>query len=416
MTAVATSISAPHRHFHALFSGDTDQYDVSLMNGLAGAALISAYLAQAQATDRGADAGAGFGRMSKVLQARLLERLSSGDLKLRTLHTLCNGLAGTIYAFDELHRAGFSEHVFERATRDSLTEILLKHSMRDFDQRNTDFLHGPLGVFFVLLADRAHPRTRLAMDQIFAAYQQQIVTDARGSRIYNSVLEGQREADEYNFGLAHGMSGHVMLWAEAAHRGYRPAEMEKLVTDLLRYIDHYRVEPGPVATGVSHKYYPKSVIENDDAAWEAIKAETYNSRLGWCYGDLNIAFARLKAGRVFGRADWQAEGLQLARHVATRLEATDAQINGNAFFCHGAAGLVYMFGLLHAATGQEAFLGARQNWQRYYEELWQQPRYTNLQLRRPASFLDGVPGAVLGTLPPYPAGGYPMADALLLNL
>lgn len=416
MTAVNSPISAPHRHFRQLFSGDTSQFDVSLMNGLAGAALVSACLGQATTNALGADAGAGFSQMSKDLQESLLARLSSGDLKLRTLHTLCNGLAGTIYALDELNKMGCSEHIFERSTRAALTEILLARSLKDFTERNTDFLHGPLGVFFVLLADQQHTATRLAMDQILAAYQQQLVTDERGSRIYNSVLEGQREADEYNFGLAHGMSGHILLWTEAAAQQYRPNEMAVLVADLMRYIDHYRIEPGHATANGSHKFYPKSVIENDTAAWEATKEETYHSRLGWCYGDINIAFAKLKAGRVFGRPDWQAEGLQLARHVATRLDPVDAQTNGNAFFCHGAAGLVYMFGILHNATGEAIFLRARKYWQRHYQEIWLEPRFQDLQLRRPASFLDGIPGAVLGTISPKPTEKYPMADALLLNL
>lgn len=416
MTAVVNTISAPHRHFHQLFSGNTEEFNISFMNGLAGATLISAHLARALSADMGAVAGAEMEQMSKALQEQLLSRLSSGDLKITSLHSLCSGLAGVIYALDELKREGFSEHALERATRDSLTGLLLRKSLEDFDQRNTDFLHGPLGVFFVLLGDMGHAPTMEALDQIFARYQEQLVTDHLGSRIYNSVLEGQQDADEYNFGLAHGMSGHVALWTEAHARGYRPRETKELVAGLLRYIDHYRVEPGTLPTKGSHKYYPKSVIENDEAAWEAVKEETYHSRLGWCYGDINIAFAKIKAGKVFGRQDWLEEGLELARHVATRLDPADAQISTNAFFCHGASGLVYMFGLLHQATGEDSFLTARRYYADYYQELWQLPRYTELKLHRPASFLDGVPGAVLATLSEVPGGGYPLADAFLLNI
>ncbi|MFT5998828.1 MAG: lantibiotic modifying enzyme [Neolewinella sp.] len=416
MTAVVNKISAPHRHFHQLFSKNTDAYNISFMNGLAGATLVSAHLGRALSADMGAVAGAEMKQMSKVLHDRLLGRLQRGDLKITSLHSLCSGLAGVIYVLDELKREGFSEHSLERATRDSLTELLLKQSLQDFDQRNTDFLHGPLGVFFVLLKDMHHAPTKEALDQIFDRYQEQLVTDHLGSRIYNSVLEGQREADEYNFGLAHGMSGHIALWTEAHARGFRPQETEQLVTRLLQYIDHYRVEPGAVATKGSHKYYPKSVIENNEEAWKEIKEETYNSRLGWCYGDINIAFAKIKAGKVFGRQDWWNDGLNLARHVATRLDPADAQISTNAFFCHGAAGLVYMFGLLHQATGENLFLTARKNYAEYYKELWQLPKYTDLKLHRPASFLDGIPGAVLGTLSEIPGGGYPLADAFLLKI
>lgn len=416
MTAVVNTISAPHRQFHQLFSENTEALNISFMNGLAGAALISAHLGRALSSDMGAVAGAEMRQMSKVLQDKLLTRLRSGDLKITSLHSLCSGLAGVIYALDEMKREGFSEHTLERSTRDSLTELLLSKSLEDFDNRNTDYLHGPLGVFFVLLGDMHHAPTMEALDQLFARYQEQLVTDHLGSRIYNSVLEGQRETDEYNFGLAHGMSGHIVLWTEAYTRGYRPQEMEALVTSMFQYIDHYRVEPGAVPTKGSHKYYPKSVIENNEEAWEEIKEETYNSRLGWCYGDINIAFAKIKAGKVFGRQDWLEEGLDVACHVATRLDPADAQISTNAFFCHGAAGLVYMFGLLHQATGEDIFLAAKKNYADYYQELWQLPRYTDLQLRRPASFLDGIPGAVLGTLSEIPGGDYPMADAFLLNI
>lgn len=407
MTAIATPIATPFQHYYALFGEDTDRFDLSLMHGLAGAALISAYL--------GAAAGAKYSQLSKELQTQLLRRLNEGDLKMRTLHTLCAGLAGTIYALDQLHQQGFSEHSLDRATRNSLTDLLVQQSLADFEQQNTDFLHGPLGVFFVLLADREDPHTAHALDLLFDRYRELLVTDHLGSRIYNSVLEGQLPAEEYNFGLAHGMAGHIFLWSEAHARGYRPAETAALVADLLRYVEHYRLEPAD-GNVQGHKFYPKSVIENNAEAWEAQREETYNSRLGWCYGDLNIAFAQLKAGRVFGRADWQAAGLQLAIHTTTRSSPVDAQINGNAFFCHGASGLGYMYGILHEATGEAAFRLAQQHWYRHYDELWLRPTYADLKLRSPGSLLDGLPGAVLGTLCTLPGGGYPMADALLLNL
>jgi len=394
--------------FYDRFQGDLSEYSSSFLNGLSGAALISAYL--------GAHAGAKFVSLKEQLLTEVMERLRSGNLKLSTLHTFCSGLAGIVYVIDHLRENGLADNRFDDDTLIQLSDLFLERSLADFKARNTDYLHGPLGVFLSLL-----PHTRIAqvartLDVIFDTYQKQLRTDEKGSRIFNSVLEGQLESGEYNMGLAHGMAGHALLWTEAYRRGYRPEATRQLAYDLLQYIDTY--ERSPIGEqSATHVFYPKSVIEDDPEAWAEQKTETYVSRVGWCYGDLNVAFAQLKAGRTFEDEKLEQRGLALARHVAGRLDAYDAQIDENIYFCHGSAGLVYMFGCLKKAyPGEAAFDRACRHWAEHFRTTLETPRYEELTGYQNYSLLEGLPGAVLGTLSLESPGLLPAADAFLLNL
>ncbi|SEQ97090.1 lanthionine synthetase LanC family protein [Neolewinella agarilytica] len=407
MLTETRSIPAIDR-FYERFKGNLEEYGSSFFNGLSGAALISAYL--------GADVDARFASLSEQLLSEVMERLRAGDLKLSTLHTFCSGLAGIVYVVDHLRENGLADNRFDEATMAELSDLFKERAMADFKKQNTDYLHGPLGVFFALLPHAHLPAVQNTLDTIFDTYLGQLRTDEKGSRIFNSVLQGQLDSGEYNMGLAHGMTGHALLWTEACRRGFRQESTRQLVYDLLKYVDKHE-RPAGAKKSPTHVFYPKSVIEDNPEVWAEKEEENYVSRVGWCYGDLNVAFAQLKAGRTFSDEELEQRGLALARHVAGRLDAYDAQIDENVFFCHGSAGLVYMFGCLKKTYPAElAFNRAYERWADHYRTTWENPRYDELKGYQHFSLLEGLPGAVLGTLSLDRPGLLPAADAFLLNL
>lgn len=401
--------------FAARYAGDLAAYGNSLMHGLAGVALVSAHLSRGYLP--GTEGHATYTGLASRTAEELLRRLRAGEWRLGRVHSLCSGLAGVLYAIDELNRLGVLTARLDAETRLALQEVMTGRALEDVREGNVDYLHGPLGVFLVLLRDREIPEVSHMLDRIFAAYRDHCVRDARGCRCYNSVLRGQAPAEEYNFGLAHGLAGHVIILARAYAAGYRPAETEALLREQLRYVESYRREPGPGADRSTWKYYPKSVVENDPDWWDGEDgSQTYESRVGYCYGDLNVAFAYLTAGRVLADPTLSCKGLDLARHTARRLDVADTQIGINPHFCHGSAGLVYMFGVLERATGEELFGQTAAAWQAHFRYHYYQPLFLDLPADRQTSLLEGELGAVLAQIPQLQPGNYPLADALLLDL
>ncbi len=87
------------------------------------------------------------------------------------------------------------------------------------------------------------------------------------------------------------------------------------------------------------------------------------SRLGWCYGDLSLAFMLIHSGRALNNATWTDKGIAIALQTTKR----DFENSGcdDAPFCHGTTGLIHQYHRLFKATGNTAFKQAADKW---YEE------------------------------------------------
>ncbi|MTB50731.1 lanthionine synthetase LanC family protein [Lewinella sp. W8] len=383
----------------------TEKFSISLMGGLSGIALSAAHV--------GRHLDPSYQQLSETMLTEIVNRLNEGKLRTSSLHTFCSGLAGVMYTLDHLEAEGLAPAYLPETTYATLVDVLMKECRKDFAKRNTDYLHGPLGVFLTFLKRWPNPVVEPAMDEIIDTYVAQLVTDDRGSRIYNSVIMEQHP-EEYSFGLAHGLAGHQLIFAEALRRGYRPALMRTLLQDIGRYMESYRRPENPEEQW--QVFYPTFVVENDPEHWEKERPGAYVSRVGWCYGDINVALAQLKVGKVIGDEEQYARGRRLSDHLATRLDPANAQINVNPYFCHGAIGTSYMFAAIARETGSAACGHAHRHWLDHAETLMHTPEHTTEPVTRTLSMLEGLPGVSLGMLGSLPEANLPASDFFLLNL
>lgn len=141
-----------------------------------------------------------------------------------------------------------------------------------------------------------------------------------------------------NLGLAHGMPGIVGLGARWIAAGFEAARARRLVEGAVTWM----LRTFPPREGGR---FP---------AWHAPGTERTGSRLAWCYGDPGAAVTLLAAARATGRADWEAEAVDLGRRMARRPFDTSGVVDTG--FCHGAAGVAHLFHRMYRATG-DAVLG-----------------------------------------------------------
>lgn len=405
MIATANGFELATEKMREFSTAYTEKFSISLMGGLSGIALAAAHV--------GRHVDAGYQQLSETMLTEIVNRLNRGKLRTSSLHTFCSGLAGVMYTLDHLEKEGLAPAYLPDATYGTLMEVLMKGCRKDFAARNTDYLHGPLGVFYTLLQRWPHPMVKPALDEIIDTYVSQLVTDDRGSRVYNSVILEQHP-EEYSLGLAHGLTGHQLIFAEALRRGYRPALMRQLLEDISRYVESYRRPADPADRW--RVFYPTFVVENDPAHWNDVRQGAYVSRVGWCYGDANVALAQLKVGKVLKDPAQYDRGVQLAEHLARRLDPANAQINVNPFFCHGSIGAAYIFAALARETGSAACGRAHQHWRDHAEAQMHTPEHTSEPVMRTLSMLDGLPGVSLGMLSGLPEADLPASDFFLLNL
>lgn len=167
----------------------------------------------------------------------------------------------------------------------------------------------------------------------------------------------------HNLGVAHGIPGVIGFLAAAKRAGLADPRLAPLAHDAVQWL---LTQKGTWPSSV----FPAHVPPNDAPR---------PTRTAWCYGDLGIAAVLLLAARSFGRADWQAEALAIARLAAARTpEETRVTDVG---LCHGATGIAHLFNRFHQATNDDGMRQAAERWYRIA-----------LDMRRPGEGIAGFIG------------------------
>jgi lantibiotic biosynthesis protein len=148
-----------------------------------------------------------------------------------------------------------------------------------------------------------------------------------------------------DLGIAHGVPGVIAALAVAAPVCSRPDDAMTAIEGGLRFL--YRCEQ---ATGPSR--FPAVVTD---------RATPSRSRLGWCYGDLSVAWALITVGTSLGWHEPLDRGLDLALSASVRFDPQDTMVAGSGV-CHGSAGCLHMFSRLYGLSGIERFRAAARYW------------------------------------------------------
>jgi hypothetical protein len=101
-----------------------------------------------------------------------------------------------------------------------------------------------------------------------------------------------------------------------------------------------------------------------------------SSRLGWCYGDLGIAWALLGAARWARQPAWEEQARRIALSAAA-IAPAQARVS-DAGICHGAAGIGHLLNRFFQSTGDPRFADSARAWLE-----------AALRLRRPGEGIDG---------------------------
>jgi hypothetical protein len=153
----------------------------------------------------------------------------------------------------------------------------------------------------------------------------------------------------YNVGLAHGVPGVIALLGQVcatADKRLRVARAKarSLLDDAVVWL----LAQQPADRTKSFPY------------WVGPRISATPTRLAWCYGDLGIAVALLRAARCVNERAWEREALMIARRAAERpAEQSGVRDCG---LCHGAAGVGHIFNRLFQATGEASFAAAARFW------------------------------------------------------
>jgi hypothetical protein len=154
-----------------------------------------------------------------------------------------------------------------------------------------------------------------------------------------------------NLGLAHGLPGVIATIARMIEQGSEPGAPPELQPDRARRVLDSALRR--LLDDSPRRPHGRFV------AWQPSE-RLASPRLAWCYGDLGVAAALLRAGLAIDHAEAYEEGLALALDCAER-SVEEAAISDTAI-CHGAAGIAHLFNRMAQATGAAALHDAAVRW------------------------------------------------------
>ena len=252
-------------------------------------------------------------------------------------------------------------------------DIMVEDYMSRFVGKSLDLVNGLIGIgVYALARQKTGPNIKIGRLTI-----EKLTKEVKAYRL-NPSLSAHNSGLFYDYGLAHGVPGLIVF---LVHYGYL-------------------VVPDDTSSIVRALAYSLLYAEGcgGEARYSCRAGEVTPSRLGWCYGDLSVAFALAVAGRHVNDPDLSEAAVRIIGHAATR--SWGGSLVEDAGLCHGAIGIAHLFQRSYVMTSSLPAKMAAKWWlSRFFESYAQDP---TAWFRGPG-FLEGTAGgglAVISSLVP----------------
>lgn len=266
----------------------------------------------------------------------------------KNIHTLSRGISGFGWLCVHLKKIGMLDDD-DIEFLDDLDPFLYKQMIIDIKHGNYDFLHGALGVATYFLS-------RFNKNKEIIEYIEVLLIELEKSGIscdnnavkWMSVLNLETHEKGYNISLSHGISSIVAFLTRLHQLNFEVERVERLLTRTITYIlQQITFKEGDIS------YFPSFSKENS--------LGNFPSRLGWCYGDLGIAFMLLRVATLMKDKELENTAIKILYHNSNRL---DLQRNGlhDACLCHGTAGVAQIYWNIYLNTHINKFKDTADYW------------------------------------------------------
>lgn len=335
-----------------LQSYNTDNY--SLYNGNAGIALYFIYLYKYNKKKS-------FFDKANILINKCVEDYRSN--RENDLLNLSSGFIGITWLIAHLTKYKIFENNYGFNLIEQLGNQVSTISNRFFEQGNIDVLHGALGGALFFLEANDTVESSLFLNHFIENMNINSIKSST-TLFWRSLFRfstGNNNDLEYNnLGYAHGIPGFLKILGDIYNC---KNSNKKLAKDLIKKgINYLLLFKNPNIHSNTATLFPYCAVSE-------FNEEFYNTRLGWCYGDLTIGYAIWKIGKSLNNLDYQIEGIEIAKHTALVRDSTNSLIN-DPFICHGSSGVAHIYNVLYQETNYTIFKTAANYWYRFTVDLF----------------------------------------------
>lgn len=263
----------------------------------------------------------------------------------------CSGLAGLGFFLLKLKQ----NKVFYASRYDEILkeidEVLLDQISVDINEKNFDVLHGALGIGLYFL-ERGNTNQ---IKKIFDALDENAIKKS-GQVYWHRTGTHSTNGANYDFGLAHGNVSYLYFFAKCKSYGFKHLQLDFFIEGSINFY----IENEQELSNNIFCYYPSTLLKE---TFDFSLHQPKNSRLAWCYGDLGIYHTLYITARLLKDRELIDYTLNKLLVVSSRTKETEAdKIEGD--FCHGSAGISFIFKNLHNFTGHRTFDEASKFWVR----------------------------------------------------
>jgi hypothetical protein len=204
-----------------------------------------------------------------------------------------------------------------------------------------DQLHGALGIARYFLKRGKNSDVSTVVNHLFDSR-----IDSNHEIKWRKEHLVKKGAFHYDLGLAHGVAGIIYFLMKCYKNGIETEKAKLLIDGSIRFLLNNEKEFTTIGSDFASSFF---CDEYDTSAVTPVK-----SRLAWCYGDLTIWYTLLNAAILFENDGLRAKAIEGLLRSGTRTDSTDSSIV-DANFCHGSAGVSYIFQKAYLTTGITEF-------------------------------------------------------------
>ncbi len=227
---------------------------------------------------------------------------------------------------------------------DSLDEFIFKALDNMIKIKDFDLFSGYIGVGLYFIEKSTSRYAKPALQKIVEAISEHAIEDDNGFFFYDYSFPEEDKNYSVNLGLAHGMPSLVIFLSKIKKLGYFETTVSRLIEKSIGWI-------------LTHKLKNRASLFSDKIS----SSDLIDSRLAWCYGDLDIALMLYHAGIALENKDWIDEGKAIAIHSSYRRNINELFLKDSCL-CHGFSGVYYLFTKLHENLKGEQLNDAKQFW------------------------------------------------------
>lgn len=294
-----------------------------------------------------------------------------------------NGATGFAYTVNYLQKNKFIDFDIDENFAE-LDEYLFDAAMLLFEKNNVDYLHGAMGIFHYFSNREQTPVVNKYLNKLSTIFCDKAIVNNEGVWFVNRGLERLTDTT-VDFGLAHGLTGYLLLLLKAWSVVDNKLQVEKTIRLGIEYILKHELP-----TSFDEKEYSLFPFNFESKGTELTRV----NRLAWCYGDLSVVLVLYRAGNIFGDSRYTENADRIGKQVVNR-KSVEATFSLDTHFCHGSAGLAQFYKAIYDCTFNYTYYNAYEYWIAETISLVDKEILENKYAKNPISLLEGWTGVAM---------------------